>query len=151
VERFEPWSYRAEAGLIDGTDVTGFDVEANDGGIGSVDEATYDVGVSYLVVDTGPWIFGKKVVIPAGVVSRVDGPGRKVYVDRSKDQIKSAPELDQFGESTPDYWDKLGGYYGDTYTEPGGVLGGTGGTYVDPEGEQRAEPPATTFRPRDMH
>ena len=43
------------------TDVTGFEVEATDGGIGKVDEATNEVGSSYLVVDTGPWIFGKKV------------------------------------------------------------------------------------------
>ncbi|MBD0291736.1 MAG: PRC-barrel domain containing protein, partial [Thermoleophilia bacterium] len=47
------------------TDVVGFSVEATDGGIGKVDEATYDVGQSYLVVDTGPWIFGKKVLLPA--------------------------------------------------------------------------------------
>jgi hypothetical protein len=34
-------------------DLVGFDVEATDGNIGKIDEATYDVGGSYVVVDTG--------------------------------------------------------------------------------------------------
>ena len=36
-------------------------MEATDGSIGKVDEATSEGGSSYIVVDTGPWIFGKKV------------------------------------------------------------------------------------------
>ena len=35
-------------------DLTGFGVEALDGSIGKVDEATNDVSASYIVVDTGP-------------------------------------------------------------------------------------------------
>ena len=50
------WTYRDQTWA--GTDISGFDVEAADGGIGSVDEATYEAGGSWLVVDTGPWIFG---------------------------------------------------------------------------------------------
>jgi hypothetical protein len=50
-------------------DLTGFDVEAADGSIGKVDEATQEVGESYLVVDTGVWIFGKKVLLPAGLAA----------------------------------------------------------------------------------
>ena len=46
---------------------TGFGVEAIDGSIGKVDEATYDTDSSSIVVDTGPWIFGRKVMLPAGV------------------------------------------------------------------------------------
>ena len=41
-------------------DVVGYDIEALDGGIGKIDEASDDVGAGYLVVDTGPWIFGNK-------------------------------------------------------------------------------------------
>jgi hypothetical protein len=67
------------------------------------------------VVDTGPWIFGKKVMLPAGVVNQVDHDERKVFVDRSKDQIKSAPEYDPDSQADEAYRDKLGGYYGGTY------------------------------------
>ena len=76
------------------TDVTGFDVEATDGHIGKVDEATYEVGGSYLVVDTGFWIFGKKRMIPASVVDRVDRSGRNVFLRMSKDEVKDAPDFD---------------------------------------------------------
>ena len=51
-----------------GMDLTGYSVEARDGGIGKVDDATYEAGSSFVVVDTGPWIFGKKVMLPAGVI-----------------------------------------------------------------------------------
>jgi hypothetical protein len=46
------------------------------------------------VVDTGPWIFGKKVLLPAGTIENVDVQNRKVYVDRTKDEIKNAPRFD---------------------------------------------------------
>jgi len=60
-----------ESGLTgDELDLTGYPIAAVDGDIGHVDEATYQVGSSYLVVDTGAWIFGRKVLLPAGVVER---------------------------------------------------------------------------------
>jgi hypothetical protein len=92
-------------------DLVGFDVEATDGGIGAIDQATYDAGSSYVVVDTGPWIFGSKVMLPAGTISRVDRRDRKVYVDRSKDEIKSAPKFDKDTYTSRDYRDRLGEHY----------------------------------------
>lgn len=112
---FDPWRYRDDAGVT-GADLVGYKVEASDGGIGKVDRASHEVNSSYLVVDTGPWIFGKKVMIPAGTVNHVDHDERKVYVDRSKDQIKAAPEYDETADTDPAYRDKLGGYYGETYS-----------------------------------
>src|SRR3954470_6291952 len=79
---------------IQGTDVTGFDVEATDGSLGKVDKATYETDGSYLVVDTGWWIFGKKRMVPAGLVDRVDPDARKVYLRVSKDEVKNAPDYD---------------------------------------------------------
>ncbi len=66
-------------------------------------------------VDTGPWIFGKKVMLPAGTVTRIDALDQKVYVDRAKEQIKNAPEYDPDTFGSPEYRDKIGGYYGTTY------------------------------------
>ncbi|MEO3924654.1 PRC-barrel domain-containing protein [Micromonosporaceae bacterium B7E4] len=118
---FDPWRYRDDAGVT-GADLVGYKVEATDGGIGKIDSASHDVNVSYLVVDTGPWIFGKKVMLPAGVVNHVDHDDRKVYVDRSKDQIKAAPEFDGIEYEDPAYRDKLGGYYGGTYGPSGWTI-----------------------------
>ena len=64
------------------------------GDIGRVDEATHETGASHLVIDTGPWIFGRRVMLPAGVVERIDTAEKMVYVDRTKDQIKDAPQYD---------------------------------------------------------
>ncbi len=109
MEGTDLWSYRDES-LISGEDLTGFHVEATDGSIGKIDEATYDVGASYIVVDTGPWIFGKKVMLPAGVIDRIDRSDEKVYVSRTKDEIKSAPEFDESRYREETYRTELTGY-----------------------------------------
>jgi hypothetical protein len=88
---------------------------ATDGGIGKVDEATNEVGSSYIVVDTGPWIFGKKVLLPAGTIDRVDSDSGKLYVDLTKDQIKDSPEFDQSSYNEPAYRNRVGDYYGRYY------------------------------------
>ena len=99
------------------TDLTGFEVEAADGGIGKIDECSSKAGAGYIVVDTGPWIFGKKVLLPAGVIRDVDLDSEKVFVDRSKDEIKSAPEFDEKNYSDTAYRDQVGGYYGARSTD----------------------------------
>ena len=76
--------------------LSGFDIVATDGEIGSIDEDTYRVGTDALLVNTGPWIFGKGVLIPAGVISRIDEKDHKVFVNLTKDQIKNAPEVDEY-------------------------------------------------------
>jgi len=108
------WTYTDTS--VSQRNLSGFSVEALDGGIGKVDDATHDVGQSFIVVDTGPWIFGKKVMLPAGVVRDVDLDAETVFVNRTKDQIKDAPEFDENTHADPKYRDELGGYYG-----PGGL------------------------------
>ena len=106
------WDYQKDAGGGTDRDLVGYDVEATDGGIGTIDEASNEAGSAYLVVDTGFWIFGKKRMIPAGVIDRVDDENRKVYVAMSKDDIKSAPD---FSDQDRDVRDPY-----DTYYEPFG-------------------------------
>jgi hypothetical protein len=105
----EIWVYREQA--WGGVDLHDFSVEATDGGIGTVHEATNDVGSCYIVVDTGPWILGKKVMLPAGVINRIDADERKVYVDRTKDEIKDAPEFDEDLYTSNEYRSTIGSYY----------------------------------------
>jgi hypothetical protein len=97
--------------------LAGYHVEASDGSIGSIDEASDEVGNAYLVVDTGPWIFGRKVLLPAGTVQRVDHDDRRVYVDRTKEQIKNSPEYEKETFDTPEYRERVGVYYGETYRD----------------------------------
>ena len=124
------WSYREETWRQGGAvtsagpdvDLTGFSVEATDGGVGKVDEASNEVGASYLVIDTGPWIFGKKVLLPAGLIREVDLDAETVYVSRTKDEIKDAPEFDPDTYQSETYRSDIGGYYGGSsaYEETGG-------------------------------
>jgi hypothetical protein len=105
------WTYRDTTWR--GNALVGFNVEATDGGIGKVDDATDDVSGSFIVVDTGPWIFGKKVMLPAGVIDTVDFDAETVYVNRIKDEIKNAPEYDESKHGDTAYRAQLGGYYGE--------------------------------------
>ena len=107
--RTDLWTYRSDLRAPD-VNLVGFDVEARDGSIGKIDEDTDETSRAYVVVDTGPWIFGRKVVIPAGAIERIDTTGRHVFVGLTKDQIKNSPEFDpnRFDE---DYRTTLGTYY----------------------------------------
>jgi hypothetical protein len=106
----ELWGFPDEAAA--GRDLTGWSIEAADGGIGKVDTANNEAGAMWLIVDTGPWIFGKRVMLPAGVVDRINSEDEVVHVNRTKEQIKNAPELVEGRYHEQTYRDELGVYYG---------------------------------------
>ena len=110
----ELWTYR-EADSVEDVDLRGFEVEATDGPVGKVEEATYELGSSWLVVDTGPWIFGRKVLLPAGTIASIDTDERKLYADRARDEIKDAPEHDPSGYAEQEYRLALADYYARFY------------------------------------
>jgi hypothetical protein len=83
------WTYPETMGRLD---VTGFKVEAADGSI-----------------DTGVWIFGKKVILPAGLIERVDRDQETLYIAPTKDEIKDAPEFDD--DASEDYRSAVNDYY----------------------------------------
>ena len=105
------WTYRET--MWAQRDLSGYKVEARDGSIGKVDEASNDVGSAFIIVDTGPWILGKKVMIPAGALREIDPDTETVFVDRTKDEIKNAPEYDADRFLDEAYRDELGRYYSD--------------------------------------
>ena len=92
------WSYK-NGDWDRQSDLVGYKVEATDGKIGSVDEASTEAAASWIVVDAGTWIFGKRRLIPAGTIAAVDHGKRLIIVNMTKDQIKDAPDYDQ------DRWD----------------------------------------------
>jgi hypothetical protein len=83
------------------TDLRGMSVEALHGGVGKVEEVIQERGASFLVVDTGPWILGKKVLLPAGLVSGIDVDDELVKVERYKDEIRARPSLTRNGTESP--------------------------------------------------
>jgi hypothetical protein len=109
----ELWTFSIATPGIDfsSVDLTGFKVEAIDGNIGKVDEATHEAGGSFIVVDTGPWIFGKKVMLPAGMIRDIDLDTETIFVNLTKDEIKNAPEFDENAYRDQNYRNQLGEYY----------------------------------------
>ncbi|MFJ8666812.1 PRC-barrel domain-containing protein [Streptomyces sp. NPDC093600] len=113
------WNYRPSFNYAVGADLTGYKVEAVDGSIGKVDKHSEEVDDAYLVVDTGMWIFGKEVLLPANTISRIDEEEKSIRLDLSKEQIENAPEFHR--EKDLDevaYRDQVASYYEHT--------GGTG-------------------------
>ncbi|WP_405526165.1 PRC-barrel domain-containing protein [Streptomyces avidinii] len=112
MSEFDIWVYRASTGYERGIDLIGYKVEATDGSIGKISRHSEEVGASYLVVDTGMWIFGKHVLLPAGTIKVIDAAEETVYVDRTKDQIKDAPEFDEAKHAgEPTYLEQFARYY----------------------------------------
>ena len=109
----DPWNYRDDAGWSTERDLVGYRVKATDGSFGRIDLASHAHNESYLLVRTGPWIFGSTVVVPAGLVSSIDHSDRNVYLVCSKALIRSAPiyETDGGRLADPAAWDKLADYY----------------------------------------
>ena len=80
------WSYKDPR--WERIDMNGFEVAARDGAAGRVGER----GCEYLVLRTGPWIFRRTAVVPAGLVEHVDRDEEIVYVRVTREEIRSAPE-----------------------------------------------------------
>ena len=109
---------REEAGdlhLRSAAQVTGYHIEATDGGIGHVedfivDDETWEI--RYLVVDTRNWLPGKKVLISPRWIDRVSWEVSKVYVSLSREAIKNAPEYHpdtlnrEYEEKLHDHYDR---------------------------------------------
>ena len=112
------WIYRVDVFTPDSSgrtapDLAGFEVvTTDDQKIGKVDEATNEAGNSWIVVDTGFWIFGKKRMIPAGAIESVDFDKHLVRVSYSKDEVKNAPDYDKAREFQDAYRKEMDDYYG---------------------------------------
>jgi hypothetical protein len=105
----ELWAYR-EPGWS-GMDLDGFLVEGLDGTIGHVQETVNAPGGGYVVIDTGPWIFGRKTLLPVGLIDRIHPEERKIFVERTKDAVKEAPGFDDDRAGDDAYLGEFGEYY----------------------------------------
>ena len=93
-------------------EITGFEVSATDGDIGKVEEVVRGSdGRSYVVVDTGWWIFEKQRLIPAGAIVAIDHENRKVNVRLTKDEIRHAPDYEPERRDDEDVRENHENYY----------------------------------------
>lgn len=85
------WNYRTSV-VRDKTSILDYEVEATDGNIGKITDDAVDVDTSHIVVDTGFWIFDKKRILPAGVITSIDHDAATVQIGLTKDEVKEAPD-----------------------------------------------------------
>jgi uncharacterized protein (TIGR02271 family) len=90
--------------IFGGDDIKGYDVYSQtEEKIGSVYDALIDNSGSfrYFVIDTGFWVFGKKVIVPMGSV-QLDYDRHRVYVTgMTKEEVERMPEYND--DMTIDY------------------------------------------------
>lgn len=94
LDEFYP-DYREQ--LFDGEDIKGLEVHTGRTGekIGTIENALVDEQgrFRYFVIDTGFWIFGKKVLLPVGYC-QIDARARRIYATGivNKAQVEELPE-----------------------------------------------------------
>jgi uncharacterized protein (TIGR02271 family) len=103
--------------FFEGKDIKGTDVYAganNNEKVGTIDDVLVDEQgyFRYFVVDTGFWIFGKKVLLPIGR-SRVEMDRNRIYATglTSKEQAERLPEYDHDMVVDYDYEERVRGVY----------------------------------------
>lgn len=127
IKDFDP-DYRDH---FDNQDVIGFDLYSGDEKVGSVDDLLVDDDghFRYLLINTGAWIFGKKVLLPIGQ-ARIDQSARRVFVDGlSRSQVESLPEFTKESDIDYDHEERIRGSYRPMATNRGMDQAVTSGTY----------------------
>lgn len=101
---------------VAGVQIIGATVEATDGSAGTVKDIYFDGQdwiVRYLVIDTGNWLPGRKVLLtPRDITDGADWNSRQVTVCQTKKQIESSPSVDDDQPVSRQLEEELASYYG---------------------------------------
>lgn len=106
---------RGDPHLRSAKEVTDYYIEARDGEIGHVEDLLAEDDswiIRYVVVDTKNWWPGKKVLVAPEWMERVDWASQRVWIDLTRDEIKSSPEYDPTREIERAYEERLYSHYG---------------------------------------
>jgi uncharacterized protein YrrD len=96
-------------------DVRRFTIGATDGDIGTVEDLYFDDRswtVRHIVVRTGGWLSGRSVLLSPHVVTSVDGPGRALLTELTRDQVRHSPDIDASKPVSRQHEVELYQYYG---------------------------------------
>lgn len=92
----------------------GFTIHATDGEIGKVKEFYFDDRtwtIRYLIVETGSWLFGRKILLSPQALLTPDWEKHTFPVNLTKAQIKGSPETDTDKPISRQHEMDLYGYY----------------------------------------
>jgi len=141
----------------------GYSIRATDDIIGGVHDfflGDRDWTVRYLVVDTGTWLPGRKVLIAPEALEKPDWPSMTFPVNLTKEQVRNSPDIDTAKPVSRRQEEALRGYY-DWPLYWGGFVppAGTGAYLPTPAELERIPQPvrqqrsaaAVQERPEDTH
>jgi len=77
------------------SNLEGYAIKARDGELGTVSEFYLDDhtwSIRYLVVETGSWLFQRKVLIPHAALGKTDWESKTFIVDLTMAQVKESPD-----------------------------------------------------------
>jgi len=139
IKDFDP-DYRDH---FDGQDIKELDLYSGDQRIGSVNDALVDDDgkFRYLIINTGAWIFGKKVMLPIGR-ARIDYSAHHVYADGlTKQQVEALPEFTDDLKVDYDREEEVRNIYRPSAGAAMGAVGAMGATSLDASGTLNAPMP----------
>lgn len=103
-------------------------IGATDGDIGQVKDLYFDDhawAVRYLVVDTGSWLSGRKVLVSPIALHHPDWPAHRLPALITRDQVRNSPDIDTDKPVSRQHEMQYLGYYGyPTYWGGAGLWGG---------------------------
>ena len=134
-------------------------VSASDGRLGSVSDLLFDDVswlVRWLVVDTGNWLSGRRVLLPVSVLGHLDPEGHEFPVRLTMQEIKDSPDIDsdrpvsrQMETNVYDYYGWRP-YWGAGYYMGGfGFMGGSMAPAPSPQAIRHADEIADAHRSND--
>ena len=110
--------------------INGYAIEASDGLLGTVSDFLFDDAgwlVRWLVVDTGNWLSGRKVLLPPSALGHLDRKEREFSVRLTMQQVKDSPDIDTDRPVSRQIETNIYDYYGwNPYWGAGPYMGGYG-------------------------
>lgn len=94
--------------------LVGFSLKETDGEIGNIEDFYFDDitwKVRYLVVKTGNWFTGRKVLISPKSLQKADWENEEFLVSLTQDQIKNSPDIDTEKPVSRQQEEQLYSYY----------------------------------------
>ena len=122
------WPPGAKTTMLTNTaHLKGFVIRATDGELGIVDQIYFDDetwAIRYLIVETGGWLSGRRVLISPISVVYTDLQGKRVDVSLTKQQVENSPDIDTRKPVSRQHEAEYLGYFGYPFYWSGPYLWG---------------------------
>jgi hypothetical protein len=139
--------------LRNASTIDNYSIVASDGNFGFVSDFLFDDAswsIRWLAVDTGTWLFGRRVLIASSALGRVDAVAKEFSVKLTLQQVKDSPDIDTERPVSRQIETEIYDHYGWTPYWGLGVGTGTLGNYGSLGGVGLVPSPAV-FAAREQH